>query len=104
MSEYKKKTRDDVDFPNYCLYFISEIKESLDRNDITNAGDELTLEITTSDYPYCYDAFELIARTFKRINYSMSTPTFVLKNEDGVKMYIYKWKITKLDDKDGLPF
>lgn len=104
MSEYKKMTKDDVDFPNYCLYFISEIKESLDRNDITNAGDELTLELTTSEYPYCYDVFKLVAKTFQRLKYNISTPTFVLKREDGIKKYIYKWRIIKLDENDDLPF
>ena len=45
MGEYKKTTKEDIDFPNYCFFFIKEINESLEENDITNPGDELTLEL-----------------------------------------------------------
>ena len=104
MGEYKKITKEDIDFPNYCFFFIKKINESLEEYDITNPGDELSLEIETSDYPYCYEAFELITRTFERKGYSMKIPTFHLVKKDEMKMYIYKWKISKLPNADSLPF
>ena len=104
MGEYKKTTKEDIDFPNYCFFCIKEINESLEENDITNPGDELTLELETSEHPYCYEAFELLVRTFERKGFSTGIPNFQLTNKDGVKTYIYKWKITKLPNVDDLPF
>ena len=104
MGEYKKITKKDIDFPNYCFFFIKEIKESLDEYDVNDVGDELTLELTTSKYPYCYDALELVARTFKRLKYSMSTTAYKTSVKDGVKKYTYTWKITKIGEFDNLPF
>lgn len=104
MGEYKKITKEDIDFPNYCLFFIKEIIDSLEEYDIKNPGDELSLEIETTQHPYCYDAFELIAKTFNRKGYDMKIPTFKLKNENGIKTYTYKWKILKIQDSYDLPF
>lgn len=109
MGEYKKVCREDVDFPNYCYFFISEMIDSLQEYDITNEGDELSLEIETHDHPYCYDAFELIVRTFKRKGYNTNVPTFKLEYKDDIKTYTYKWKIVKGKEKsecnvDDLPF
>ena len=101
--EYKKITKEDVDFPDYCYFFIKEIKESLEENEIVNPGDELELELETYDHPYCYEAFALVAKTFGRMGYRMAIPTFVTKKVNGIKQYTYKWKIIKLA-KDGLPF
>jgi len=104
MGEYKKITKEDIDFPNYCFFFIKEIIESLEEYDITNPGDELSLELETSEHPYCYEAFELIVRTFERKGFSTRIPTFHLVKKDGVKTYTYNWKFTKLPNANDLPF
>ena len=102
--EYKKITKEDVDFPDYCYFFIKEIKESLEEEEIKDPGDELELELDTPDHPYCYEAFELIVKTFQRKGYDIRIPTYHLEKEDGIKHYIYKWKIKKLPNVDNLPF
>lgn len=102
--EYKKITKEDIDFPRYCHFFIKEIDESLKENEINNPGDELDLEIETSTYPYCYEGFELVKKSFERKHFQINIPTFTTKMEDGVKYYIYKWTIRKLSKIDDLPF
>lgn len=101
---YKKTTKEDIDFPRYCHFFIKEILESLEENEIENPGDELELVLETSQYPYCYEAFELVVRTLERKGFESRIPTFHLKKQDGEKVYIYKWKIKKLPSADDLPF
>ncbi len=104
MGEYKKITKEDVDFPRYCHFFIKEIIESLDEYDIKDPGDELDLEIETSQHPYCYEAFELVVRTFERKGYDVRIPTFHMVKRDGTKFYTYKWKFRKLPNVEDLPF
>lgn len=104
MAEYKKITKEDVDFPNYCFFFIKEIMDSLDEYDIKEPGDELTLEIETVTYPYCYDAMALIMKTFERLGYDMKVPTYKMSKEDDIKTYTYKWRIVKSPNLDDLPF
>lgn len=104
MGEYKKITKEDVDFPRYCHFFIKEIVESLDEYDIKDPGDELELEIETSQYPYCYEAFELVVRTFERKGYDVRIPNFHMDKRDGTKFYTYKWNFRKLPNVEDLPF
>lgn len=101
---YKKTTKEDIDFPRYCHFFIKEIFESLEENEIENPGDELELVLETSRYPYCYEAFELVVRTLERKGFESRIPTFHLEKQDGEKTYIYKWNIKKLPNMDDLPF
>lgn len=104
MARHKKITKEDIDFPNYCYFFIKEISDSLKECDITNPGDELTLDIESVNYPYCYDAMSLIVKTFERKHYMLKVPTYKVLFENDKKIYAYKWKITKLSDIDDLPF
>ena len=104
MGEYKKITKEDIYFPDYCFFFIKEITESLKENDITNPGDELDLEIETSGYPYCYDAFNAVVRTMRKKGYSMRVPGFKRKKSGKEDMVIYKFVITKMGENDDLPF
>lgn len=102
---YKKITRDDVDLPRYCYFFIKEIQESLEENDIKNPGDELELTIETYSHPYCYDAFDLVVKAFQRKGYQIKVPTFkIINGEDNAKVYSYVWNIKKLNPSDDLPF
>jgi len=104
MGEYKKITKDDIDFPRYCLYFIKQIQSAIDGN---NYDSKNFLEIVIdSTYQYCSDAFDLIVKTFENKGYNVMTPTFKMTYISGVKHYSYRWKIKKysLDDIDNLPF
>lgn len=102
---YKKITRDDVDFPKYCYFFIKEIQDSINEYEIKNPGEELEVVIETHSHPYCYDAFALVVKAFERKKFSLRIPTFTTKkDEDGDKVYVYKWTLKKLNPLDDLPF
>ena len=98
---YRKLTRDDIDFPRYCLFFIKKIQENIDENGIKDK-EFLSFYVDTL-YPYCSDAFDLIVKTFERKGFDVNTPTFKLKYESNVKHYIYKWSVRK-HCVDDLPF
>ena len=55
---YKKLTKEDIDFPNYCLFFIRCLQEAIDKSELSYV-DFLEVHIGTT-YPYCSDAFDLI--------------------------------------------
>ena len=102
MGEYKKITKEDIDFPKYCLFFIKKIQEKLDAVELDDKSHiEVVIEST---YPYCSDAFELVEKTFKRKEIDLMTPTFKMEYKFNVKHYTYKWKIRKLSNFDDLPF
>ena len=102
MGSYKKLTREDIDFPNYCLFFIRCIKEAIDNSELKYTED-LEINIGTT-YPYCSDAFDLIMRTFERKGLQMRTPTFKLELKDKKKYYNYKWRVRKSVNLNDLPF
>lgn len=99
---YKKLTKEDIDFPNYCLFFIRCISEAIDGSELSYV-DFLEINIGTT-YPYCSDAFDLIIKTFERKGLDVRTPTFKMNVEDGVKQYNYKWKLRKGTSASDLPF
>ena len=103
MSEaYKKLTKEDIDFPRYCLFFIKKLQEAIDGNELEyNKPIEVNVDST---FRYCSDAFELITKTFERKGLIVSVPTFRLVNENNVKHYIYKWKFQRYVNYDDLPF
>ena len=101
MGEYQKITKEYIDFPRYCYFFIKEIQDSIDEYDIKNVGDEIEVTIETSNHPYCSDAFTLIIKAFTRKSFYVSIPTYKMVKNNGVRTYIYKWKLKKIDK---LPF
>ena len=103
MSEtYKKLTKEDIDFPRYCLFFIKKLQEAIDESDIE---DDKAIEVKLdSTLRYCSDAFELITKTFERKGLIVSVPSFKLVCENGIKHYIYKWKFQKYVNYNDLPF
>ncbi len=100
MGEYKKITKEDINFPNYCLFFIEKIQEAIDINGIT-CEEFLSIDIDTL-YPYCSEAFDLIVKTFEKKDMVVMTPTYKMEKEDGIRHYHYKWKLKKAVD--DLPF
>lgn len=104
MSEYKKLTKDDIDFPKYCLFFIRKIQEAIDNPKSSLSYVEfLKVEVETT-YPYCSEAFNLIAKTFTRKGLEMRTPTYKMNKVDGIPHYLYNWGVRKEVDYDDLPF
>jgi hypothetical protein len=102
MGSYKKLTREDIDFPNYCLFFIRCIQEAIDNAELSYTD---FLEVNVgSTYPYCSDAFDLITKTFERKGLDIRTPTFKLEMRNNEKYYNYKWKLRKGIDYNDLPF
>ena len=102
MGEYKKITKEDIDFPRYCLFFIRKIQEGLNGGEL-DEKECLVVDID-SIYPYCSDAFDLITKTFERKGIDVMIPTFKVESISNVKHYIYKWKFRKLGKLDDLPF
>ena len=108
MGEYKKITKDDVNFPAYCLFFIKRILANIKEAELDDET-TLTLQIDTAEFPYCYDAIELIVRTIIRKGYYTRIPGYKrLKKEGDPDVFQYKWTIRKLKKKDiscdDLPF
>jgi hypothetical protein len=101
MGEYKKTTIDDINIPQYCLFFIETIQDEINKTDFEEY-DTVELEIITSKYPYCYDALKLVVKTFTRKGFYVKIPTFTsYKDDKGIKVWDYKWDIKLSDD---LPF
>ena len=48
MGEYQRITKEYIDFPKYCYFFIKEIQESIDEYNIKKVGDEIEITIETS--------------------------------------------------------
>ena len=104
MGEYKKITKEDINFPKYCLFFIRKIQEAIDESKNSLSYVEfLKIEVETT-YPYCSEAFDLITKTFTRKGLEMKTPTYKMEKVDGVPHYLYKWGVRKEVDCDDLPF
>lgn len=101
MEAYNKITRNDIDFPRYCYFFIKEIQDSIEEYDIKDAGDEITITLSTSSHPYCSECINLIKKAFIRKKYYIKLSNFkVEKDDDGDKVYVYTWDLKK----DDLPF
>ena len=101
MGEYQRITKEYIDFPKYCYFFIKEIQESIDEYNIKKVGDEIEITIETSEHPYCSDAFQLIKKAFTRKKFLISLSHYKMIKEENVKTYTYKWRLKKIDD---LPF
>ena len=103
---YKKKIKDDVDYPAYCYFFISSLLRWA-QNSVVKDDDKITIEIKTNDgkHPYCYDAFELVVKTLERKGYSTRIPSFKrYVVEGGHDILYYRFTIGKLVNCDDLPF
>lgn len=95
-AEYKKTTRNDINFPLYCLDLINGIKEIVD-------GDKNAKEVVLyMNQPYCFDAIDLVTRTFHRKGIWLNKLNYrLIKSEGCETRYCYKWEVSRLDD---LPF
>lgn len=107
MKEYvfKKITKEDVNFPEYCLFFLKRLLRYTTA--IGGVDDKLELEITTNDkdHPYCYEAFELIVRTLERKGISTRIPGFKREKEEGKDDILrYKFTLRRMPRYDDLPF
>ena len=106
MEEFRPITKADVNFPEYCFFFLDNIlkdinKKQLDPGDMTIVSVETLLK----KHPYCYDGVELVCRTLLRKGYDVMIPTYrreVLPN--GETVVKYNWKVKKKINVDDLPF
>ena len=70
---YEKQTKDTVNFPEYNLCFLGILVEKLETYGLlgrpktgAEAPTVLNVPIISRNYPYCFDAIELIRKTLKR--------------------------------------
>lgn len=100
---YKKITKDDVNFPAYCYFFLKRLISY--GKCVVRPDEKLDIEIMTPDHPYCYEAFELIVRTMERKGISTRIPAFKREKREGREdMLHYKFTLKKLVNCDDLPF
>jgi len=102
MAEYKKITKKDIDFPRYCLFFIRNIQDCINKN-VMDDEEPLELNVETT-YPYCSDAFDLIVKTFERKGINVNIPSFKISYKFNVKYYTYRWRLRIAKELDDLPF
>ena len=106
MGEYKPITKADVNFPEYCFFFLKNILKDIEKKQL-EPGDMTVVHVETLSelHPYCYDGVELVCRTLLRKGYEVMIPTFRKEeNSDGEKIVRYNWKVKKLVNLDDLPF
>ena len=103
MGEYKKITKEDINLPQYCLFFIKKIQEAIDKEGGLDNAKALEVTIETT-YPYCSDAFELITKTLKMKRVDFMFPTFKVEYKNNLKIYVYKCRLQVLGTFDNLPF
>jgi hypothetical protein len=103
--EYKKTTKYDINFPEYCYFFLKRLL-TLSNNALAKVDDKLNIEISTSNHPYCYDAFELVVKTMERKGFSTRIPSFKREKIEGKDDVLhYGFTVRKLPkDYDDLPF
>lgn len=88
-----------IDFPSYVKYFITEIQDSINDNNLQD-GENLTITFDSPNIGYCYNGFELIKKTFAKKGYLVPIPSF--KRDD---MFHFTFSVTKfINDIDSLPF
>jgi len=72
---------------------------------VVRPDEKLEIEITTSDYPYCYDAFEIVVKTMERRGISTKIPSFKREKVEGKNDILrYKFVMRKLINTNDLPF
>jgi hypothetical protein len=106
---YEKQTKDTVNFPEYNLCFLGILVEKLETYGLigkpktgAEAPTVLNVPVISRNYPYCYDAIELIRKTLKRrgVDCEMSSyqvTTLENKGKEGgeQKGYSYMFKLKK---------
>ena len=99
---YTKLTKEEINFPKYCLFFIKELEDAINKCELSYVT--YTMVTVSTTYRYCSEAFDLIVKTFERKGLDVATPTFKMEMKDGVKYYNYKWKFRRFVDCGDLPF
>lgn len=114
---YEKQTKDTVNFPEYNLCFLGILVEKLETYGLigkpktgAEAPTVLNVPVISRNYPYCYDAIELIRKTLKRrgVDCEMSSyqvTTLENKGKEGgeQKGYSYMFKLKKASNKRDIP-
>ena len=93
MNEYKKLTKDDVNFPKCCYFFINELLNYLSSIDENKIQFEKIVEST--EVPYCYDVISMVIKTLKSKGYIAQIPAYKKEKNESGTLFRYKWKISK---------
>lgn len=97
--EIERVNADGIDFPFYVKYFITEIQDSIDENN-SDEWEHLEIEFDSDSLRYCYNAFDLIRKTFRKKGYLVPIPAFKRDNA-----YHFVFTVSKLKTNfDDLPF
>jgi hypothetical protein len=114
---YEKQTKDTVNFPEYNLCFLGILVEKLETYGLigkpktgAEAPTVLNVPVISRNYPYCYDAIELIKKTLKRrgVDCEMSSYQVTTLENNGKeggeqKGYSYMFKLKKASSKRDIP-
>lgn len=97
---YEKVTKETVEFPEYVRVFLNILKSKLKAHDFDHSeADVVLIPIQSKRFRYCYDAIELVEKTFKRLGYNchMSSYAVTFNDVNGVreKAYNYNFKLSK---------
>ena len=102
MSEYKKITKDTIDYPKANLWFMTNVKERLKskgwvKND-ASCGKHLIAAIISDEFPYCWDTVSLIQRKFTDNVWECKLTKYTAEcdptKSDG-KWYVYTWELNR---------
>ena len=106
MADYNRDLFQGINTPEYCMFFIKKILDGIERG-TKNDDDSIDVIVTTklSKHPYCYDAVNLIHKTFRRKGYHIRLKRFKLDatTEKDANL-LYSWNIKKDTPIDDLPF
>lgn len=107
---YEKTTKDTVDLSAYVLCFIKIIQKKLEFYGFIDgvpakSGEQppstLVIPIVSRKFQYCYDAIELIEKTFRRKGFNCSMKYYKhidIDEKDGSKTkgFSYEYEISKI--------
>ncbi len=106
MADYNRDLFQGINTPEYCMFFIKKILDGIETG-IKNDDDSMDITVYTklSKHPYCYDAVNLVQKTFRRKGYHIQLKRFKMDaTHEKDANVLYSWNIKKDTPIDDLPF
>lgn len=110
MEEYKKMTKDMIDFPEYVLGFLSVIVSKLRFYGMidgftpkvgSEAATSLIMPIVSKKYRYCYEGIALVEKTMNKRGFKCQMKSYrAEESEDGKLEYHYNFSVTKIEEEN----